>query len=198
MSNNIKIVSFKDEQVQKWIPEIAKLRIEVFAEYPFLYAGDLEYEKRYLQKFMTTKNAIIVCAFDHDTLVGISTGFPFVYETEDLQDIFKKKNRNPEDYFFFGESVLRKSHRGSGIGKAFFKEREAHVEALGYYRYICFYTALRPEDDPKRPEDYKPLGPFWKRLGYKKHLELTSFVFYQEIGEEKETPKKMVFWIKEL
>lgn len=181
-----------------FIPQIARLRIEVFAEYPFLYAGDYEYEKRYLQKFLTMKDAIVIAAFDQDEVIGISTGFPMVYEAQNLQDVLIQSGRNPQDYFCFGESVLRKTYRGLGIGKAFIEKREAHVKHLNKYKYICFYTVVKPSDDPRRPADYRPLAPFWQSRGYVEHPELHGTLAWQEIGESEETPKKMVFWIKKL
>lgn len=194
----MKVVVYIGQKVQDLIPQIAQLRIEVFVEYPFLYAGNYEYEMRYLKKFLTMKDAIVVAAFDKDTLVGISTGYPFRYEVEGLQQVFRSAHRDPSGYFCFGESVLRKSYRGQGIGKKFFEERESHVNRLGSYKHICFYTSARPLDDPKHPLDFRPLGPFWKSRGFVEHPELTGTVSYQEIGEKEETPKKMIFWIKDL
>lgn len=196
--DTVKIVTVTGDKVKALIPEIAALRIEVFREYPFLYIGDVEYEKRYLKKFTTMKDAIVVMVFDHETLIGISTGYPFIYEEENLQQLIRASGRNPEDYFCFGESVLRKSYRGLGLGKRFFEEREAHVRALNRFTHICFYTLLRPANDPLRPADYRPLAPFWRSRGYVEHPELVGTVSYQEIGEPEETPKKMVFWIKSL
>ena len=198
MKDNIKVVSYVGQKVADLIPQIAELRIEVFREYPFLYIGDYDYETKYLKKFLTMKDAIVAACFDKDILVGISTGYPFIYESETLKQLFLSHGRNPSDYFCFGESVLRKSYRGLGIGKKFFDEREAHVQRLNKYKYICFYTSMRPLDDPKRPPDYRPLAPFWKGRGFVEHRELIGTVSYQEIGEQEETPKKMVFWIKEL
>lgn len=180
------------------VPEIAKLRVEVFAEYPFLYRGDYEYEKKYLKKFSSMKDAIVVTAFDDETLVGVSTGFPFIYEAENLQQVLKGAGKDPKDYFCFGESVLKKTYRKQGIGSQFMKERELHVKKLKTYKSICFYTALRSLDDPKRPAHYQPLNGFWEGRGFIQHPELVGEISYQEIGEEKETPKKMVFWIKKL
>lgn len=194
---NIKVMTITGSQINDWIPQIAQLRIEVFAEYPFLYIGDYKYEMRYLKKFLLMKDAIVVAAFNKDELIGISTGYPFIYEAENLKEVLIADHRNPKDYFCLGESVLRKSYRGLGIGKTFFNLREAHVEKLRQYKYICFYTVIRPEGDPKRPPDYRPLGPFWKSRGYLEYPKLIGTVSYQEIGETKETPKKMVFWIKE-
>jgi GNAT superfamily N-acetyltransferase len=196
--NSIKVISYLGEKVVDLIPQIAELRIEVFAEYPFLYVGDYEYEKLYLKKFTTMKDAIVVACFDHDTLIGISTGYPFIYDAENLKHTLSSHGRKPEEYFCFGESVLRKSYRGLEIGRKFFEEREAHVARLSHYKHICFYTSVRPLDDPKKPADYRPLAPFWQSLGYVEHPELQGEISYQEIGEKEQTPKKMVFWIKNL
>jgi GNAT superfamily N-acetyltransferase len=197
--DTLKLISYTGEKkVASLIFQIAALRIEVFAEYPFLYAGELEYETRYLKKFAAMKDAIVVACFDSETLVGISTGFPFIYDAESLKQVLSSHGRNPSEYFCFGESVLRKSYRGLGIGRRFFEEREAHIARLNHYKHICFYTRVRPADDPKRPKDYRPLASFWNSMGYEEHPELVGEIAYQEIGEEEETPKKMVFWIKNL
>lgn len=195
--DNIRIISFTGEKVRNFIPEIAKLRVEVFREYPFLYIGDFDYEKRYLEKFTQMKDAIVTAAFDNETLIGIATGFPFIYEAENLQNVFKDFQRDPKEYYCFGESVLKKQYRGIGIGKRFYEERENFARSVGY-RYICLYTIIRDPDDPKRPPNYRDLSSFWEARGFVKHPELVGTVSYQEINEEQETPKEMIFWIKEL
>jgi len=194
----IQIVPFKGKEVAKLIPEIAKLRIEVFAEYPFLYEGDLDYEKRYLNKFTEMEDSIAVAAFDGKKLVGVSTGYPFRCEDEALQKVFLDSGRNPDEYFCYGESVLLKPYRGQGLANAFYSEREKHVREMGRFSKICFFTSKRPEDDPRRPADYRPLDGLWKKWGFIKHDHLVGKVSYKEIGESAESPKEMVFWIKEL
>jgi GNAT superfamily N-acetyltransferase len=198
MNKNLKIVAFTDDQVMDLIPEIAALRIDVFAEYPFLYVGDLEYEKRYLKKFISMDDAIVVAAFDEKTIVGISTAYPFQYESEYLTNVFIESGLSPQDYYCFGESVLKKQYRGQGIGKAFFAERENFARSLQKFSHLCFYTSIRPLDDPKKPLDYRPLDPFWKAQGFQKHPNLIGMVSYQEIGSAVETPHPMVFWTKKL
>lgn len=198
MHDSIKIISYTGKKVKTLIPQIAKLRIEVFREYPFLYVGNYEYEMRYLQKFLIMKNAIVVAAFDKENLVGLATGFPFIYETENLKEVLLLSQRDPADYFCFGESVLKKPYRGLGIGKQFMEIREAHVRKLGRYKYICFYTSAKPADDPKRPPDYRSPIPLWEKQGFVEHKELIGSISYQEIEGEEETPKPMVFWIKNL
>lgn len=196
MSSNISVIPFTKEQIGELIPQIARLRIEVFAEYPFLYDGDNEYEERYLQKFLRMEEAIVIAAYDGGNLIGISTGYPLLYESKHLQEVISSSGRHLSEYFCFGESVVKKPYRGQGIGKKFFHERELHVRALGHYKYICFYT--RPLDDIRQPSDYRPLAAFWNSRGFMEHPELIWQISYREIGEAEETPKNMVFWIKEI
>lgn len=192
---NLEVLSYTGDQIKQFIPDIARLRIEIFREYPFLYEGDLDYEMRYLNKFTTLKEGIVVLAFDNSTLIGISTGYPFKSESKDIQKVFSDAGLKPEHYFLFGESVLKKEYRGKGIGKRFIKEREAYAAQLGY-PHICFFTSIRPKDDPRRPSDYRPLNAFWESQGYKQRPDLVTEVSYKEIGEEEESNKPMIFWIK--
>lgn len=198
MPENIKIVSYHSGEIKNLIPDIARLRIEIFAEYPFLYDGDLDYEYKYLEKYDTTENAIVVAAYDNDKIIGVSTGYPLASQSEELKQVFKKSKRDVNDYFCLAESILLKQYRGKGIGGKLFDQREALAKGFKQYKYISLFTAVRSLDDPKRPKEYRPLGPFWSARGFCKHPELTFEVPYKEIGNDKETLHKMVFWIKEI
>ncbi|MBS0615783.1 MAG: GNAT family N-acetyltransferase [Verrucomicrobia bacterium] len=198
MESAIRVEAYRGEGVRKYIPAIAQLRMEVFREYPFLYIGDEEYEKKYLEKFVTSKEAVVVVAWKGSEIIGVSTGLPFIEESESLHEPFEKLRLPVKDFFYFGESVLQKKYRGLGIGHQFFLLREAHARSLGRYKYICFCTVKRPSDDPRRPEDYRPLAPFWQSKGFSEHPELIAMYPWQEIGEKEESLKEMVFWIKKL
>lgn len=198
MDANIRVEAYRGEAVRKFIPAIAKLRMEVFREYPFLYIGDEEYEKKYLEKFVTSKEAVVVVAWKGSEIIGVSTGLPFIEESESLHAPFEKHRLSVKDYFYFGESVLQKKYRGQGIGHEFFRLREAHARALDHFKAICFCTVRRSPDDPRRPADYQPLGPFWQSKGFTERPDLIAFYPWQEIGETEETLKEMVFWTKPL
>ncbi len=198
MGEKIRVVSYRGEAVRQFIPAIAKLRMEVFREYPFLYIGDEEYEKKYLEKFITAKDAIVVVAWDEEEIIGVSTGLPFTDESEALHLPFEKAHWNVGDFFYFGESVLRKKYRGQGIGHQFFILREAHARSLGRFKYVCFCTVRRSPDDPRRPADWEPLSKFWEDRGFVEHPELVALYPWQEISETEETLKEMLFWIKML
>ena len=56
--------------VLPWIPQLAALRIRVFAEFPYCYDGDLDYEKAYLQTYTKAKDAVLVLAREGERVVG--------------------------------------------------------------------------------------------------------------------------------
>ena len=45
------------------------------------------------------KDAIVVAAFDNDELIGISTGFPFIDEAENLKEVLASTDSRPERLF---------------------------------------------------------------------------------------------------
>ncbi|HMO71814.1 MAG TPA: GNAT family N-acetyltransferase, partial [Paracoccaceae bacterium] len=55
---------------------LAALRIAVFRDWPYLYDGDMDYERRYVATYRDSPGAILVGAFDGDQIVGAATGTP--------------------------------------------------------------------------------------------------------------------------
>ena len=41
---NISVKRFSGTEAQPYLPDLARLRIEVFREFPYLYDGNLDYE----------------------------------------------------------------------------------------------------------------------------------------------------------
>lgn len=77
---NIRLEQFVGVEVQPYLNDLARLRIDIFRDYPYLYAGDLDYEMRYLQTYSRSPESLFVMAFDGETVIGASTGVPMVYE----------------------------------------------------------------------------------------------------------------------
>ncbi|MGZ8186571.1 MAG: GNAT family N-acetyltransferase [Methylobacter sp.] len=197
MSKNIRIERWSGAALQQYIPELARLRIEVFREFPYLYDGDFDYEKKYLQTYIDCSDSVIVLAFDGDKIVGASTAMPMKYETNELKKPFIENGYNLDDVFYCSESVLNKQYRGLGIGVRFFEQREAHAEDLGGFKHITFCCVERPVDHPRRPADYVPLDKFWNKRGYFKHPELRTTYSWKDLDDINETPKPMIFWLKD-
>lgn len=196
MSKNIRVERFTGKQLEKYIPDLAKLRIEVFRDFPYLYDGDYDYEQNYLKTYINSPDSVIVLAFDGDRIIGASTAIPLRYETDEVKRPFIEHGYNPEKVFYCGESVLNKNYRGLGIGVKFFEQREAHAKQLGGFKHLCFCCVERPADHPRRPPDYIPLDKFWNKRGYFKHPELQTTYTWKDLDEESATPKLMTFWLK--
>ncbi len=188
-------------EIENFIPEIARLRIHVFREFPYLYDGSLEYETKYLQTYLDNPHSFVALAIIEESngterIIGASTGIPLNDEIEEIRDTFISHGLSLEEFFYFGESVLELPYRGKGIGKAFFQAREEYARGLGFQK-TCFCAVIRPTHHPLRPKDYRPLDPFWTKLGYKRHPELTTKFSWKDIDKETEDKKELVFWIKE-
>lgn len=196
MESNIRVQPFTGNNVKRYIPEVAKLRIEVFREFPYLYDGNMEYEEKYLHTYTKSPESVIVIAFDHEDIIGASTAVPLIYETDEVKKPFIANNIDPATVFYLGESVLLKSYRGHGIGVRFFQEREAHARQIGDFNWCAFCAVDRPNDHPRKPSSYVPLNEFWKKRGYSRHPELQTTFTWRDLDEASESPKPMVFWLK--
>lgn len=179
------------------LPELARLRMTVFRDWPYLYDGSLAYEEAYLAKFAKAKGAVCIAAYDGDVMVGASTGGPLVESDEEFIAPFRNANWDVSKIFYCGESVLLSSHRGHGLGHAFFDGREAQAQSLGGFSHSTFCRVIRPDDHPLKPADYRPLDGFWRKRGYAP-IDLFAFVSWKDIDQAAETGKPLQFWVKEL
>jgi GNAT superfamily N-acetyltransferase len=198
VAGGLRIERVSGEGLERYIPDLARLRIEVFREFPYLYDGTLDHEREYLRTYAGVPDSVIVLAIDGERVVGASTGLPMEAETDEVKRPFLEQRYEPAAIFYFGESVLERAYRGQGIGVRFFEEREAHARGLGRFAWACFCAVQRPADHPRRPPDYVPLDDFWRRRGYAKHPELSTTFSWREVGEQTQSPKPMVFWLKRL
>lgn len=195
MMNSINIRSVSGSAVADYINEVARLRIEVFREFPYLYDGSLEYEEKYLQTYIDCEQAVIVLALDGDTVVGASTALSMAAETDEFQQPLLQAGYDTRKVFYCAESVLLPAYRGQGIGWRFFDEREAHAKWLGGFEYSCFCAVERPVHHSLRPADYKPLDSLWQKRGYQQQSFRTQYC-WKDIDQAEETDKPMVYWMK--
>ncbi len=179
------------------LDDVARLRIEVFHAFPYLYDGDLAYERKYLESYRTSPGAIVVGAYDGARLVGAATGTPLTDHADDFAAAFDGTGIDLSTVFYCAESVLLPGFRGQGIGHGFFDAREAHGRALGFTR-SAFCGVIRPADHPARPADYAPLDPFWRKRGYAPLPDAVAEFRWKDRDQAEETPKRLQFWIRDL
>lgn len=179
------------------IDGLAQLRIRVFHDWPYLYQGDLAYERGYLAVYRDNPRAIVAAAFDGDRLVGAATGLPMVDADVEFRAAFDGTDHDPAQVFYCAESVLLPEYRGQGAGHRFFDLREGQARALGL-RYAAFCSVKRPDDHPARPESYRPLDGFWRKRGYAPVPGVVAQFTWRDIGEDAETAKPLQVWMRAL
>ncbi|MEL0438272.1 GNAT family N-acetyltransferase [Phycobacter sp. K97] len=179
------------------LDDVAALRIEVFRAWPYLYDGDLAYERSYMQSYRGSTRAVVVGAFDGSRLVGAATGTPLADHADDFAAAFAGTDIDLATVFYCAESVLLPEYRGQGAGHGFFDAREAHAHAHGFSK-SAFCSVQRPEDHPLRPDDYAPLDPFWRKRGYAPLPGVVAEFSWKDVDQQAETRKPLQFWIRDL
>ncbi len=201
MTTNLQILTATGAELERHIPALAELRISVFQEFPYLYDGDADYEARYLETYRQARGSVVIIVLDGERVVGASTALPMAEESDEVTAPFLAHSYDPERIFYLGESVLLPAYRGRGLGVRFFEERERHAQRLcaeqGYaFDWYAFCAVQRAPDDQRRPPDHVPLDRFWQKRGYQRHPELSTRFSWRELGEDEESAKPMLFWLK--
>ncbi len=176
--------------------DLAALRIRVFADWPYLYDGDADYEADYLKEFAAAPDAVLVAAIDGTRLVGAATAAPMVHQKAEFRIPFAARGLDVARLFYFGESVLLPQYRGRGIGHAFFDHREAQARDYGA-NSACFAAVARPDDHPARPGNHVPHDAFWTKRGYAPVPGLMTQLGWKDHGEVDETLKPMQYWLRQ-
>lgn len=198
MPEELELRVYRGAWVEDCLNALARLRMTVFREWPYLYDGNAEYERRYLDVYVRSPRSFALVAYDNDEPVGATTALPLADEHEELQQPLLDAGFDIERVFYNGESMLLPEYRGRGLYRKFFKAREDHAASFGTYDWIVFCSVSRPEHHPLRPAEHLPLDPTWRRYGYEQRPDLIAHLSWQDIGDVKETGKRLEYWIKRL
>lgn len=197
MLSTLAIARFRGTDIVPHLNAVAKLRIAVFRDWPYLYEGGAEYERDYLAAYANSTDSVFVLAFDGDAVVGASTGLPLADDSAEFQAPFAENGPPVDRVFYFGESVLLPAYRGQGVGHAFFDHREAHARELGRFRWTAFCAVDRDPDDPRRPTGHRGNEAFWTKRGYERRTGMTMRLRWNE-PERGECEHALTFWLRPL
>jgi len=197
LSQQIRMELARGAEAEHWLGEVAALRIAVFRDWPYLYAGDLAYEREYLGTYTRSPDSIFVLAFAGEKIIGASTGLPLAHETPAFQAPFVARGLPVSDVFYFGESVLLPEYRGRGLGHAFFDRREAHARTLGRFTHTAFASVERSDHDPRRPPAHRSNDAFWHKRGYTRQPQMQMQLDWDETGIG-DTTHWLTFWLRPL
>ena len=195
---DVRIETVRGPDIGPRLADVARLRIAVFRDWPYLYDGDEDYEAQYLSTYVRSADSVFVLAVDGDRVVGASTGLPLADEEPAFLAPFAERGIDGSQVFYCGESVLLPAYRGRGLGHAFFDRREAHARALGRFDWTAFAAVDRDEADPRRPHDHRGNEGFWTKRGYVRQPEMTMRLSWKEVGDTNETEKALTFWLRPL
>ena len=179
------------------LDDLARLRITVFREWPYLYDGSLDYEQRYLRDFLDNPQAALIIARDGEEIVGAATASAMASQDEAFRLPFEQRDMDISTLYYFGESVLRADYRGQRIGHAFFDGREAAAREAGASA-ACFCAVIRPQDHAFRPAGARDLSSFWRKRGYAPIDGLIASYAWQDIDQASESQHDMQFWYRAL
>ncbi len=188
---------FRGLDIAPWLDDVARLRVAVFRDWPYLYEGDPGYERDYLAAYAASPDSLFVLAMQDGQVVGASTGLPLADDAEAFRRPFEDSDIAPGGVFYFGESVLLPAYRGRGIGHAFFDRREAHARALGRFAWTAFCAVDRDEGDPRRPAGHRDNDAFWGKRGYVRRPGMTMRLPWAETGRG-EVEHALTFWLRPL
>lgn len=174
------------------LSDVARLRIRVFREFPYLYDGSEKSERKYLESYAASPRSVCVLALDDGEVVGASTGLPLEESDEAFRRPFEAAGIEVSSVFYFGESVLDRAHRGQGIGHRFFDEREAHAAELGF-TITAFCAVERSDDHPLKPADYRSNDAFWSKRGYVLRPDLKARLSWQQVDSPDEVENVLAF-----
>lgn len=195
---SVEVLTLTGSALRSALPALADLRIRVFSQWPYLYDGDLAYERKYLEKFSASHDALIVVAHDGERIIGASTASPLLGNADEFVQPFRERGCDLQHIFYFGESVLLPEFRGQGVGHAFFEAREKHARQLGSYHTATFCGVIRDPNDPRKPADYHGLESLWRKHGFEEAKGITTTLGWKEIEHDQERKHDMQFWIKRL
>lgn len=179
------------------LDDLVRLRIAVFREWPYLYEGTLDYERRYLAHFLDGDHSMLVVARDGAAIIGAATASPMAGQVAAFRKPLEERGHDIARLFYFGESVLLPTYRGHGLGHAFFDAREAAAREAGASA-TCFCGVIRPADHPLRPSAARDLGPFWRKRGYAPVEGAIARYDWRDIDQTEETSHPMQFWHRTL
>ncbi|MAX67963.1 MAG: GNAT family N-acetyltransferase [Halobacteriovoraceae bacterium] len=191
----VEYIKLHSNQINDYINDIANLRIKVFSEYPYLYQGDIHYERKYLLRYTKAQSSLIIMAVVDKKLVGLTTCLAMIEEEDEFQAPLRDNGFDIEKGFYFGESIILSEYRGNGVGHRFFEQRENHAKkVIPNLSFTCF-CAVERDESKLRPNNYKPLNHFWNKMGYEFSGIKTRYS-WKDIGDSIETVKEMDYWIK--
>lgn len=193
----VELRALSGADLDRHLDDVARLRLAVFRDWPYLYEGTLDYERAYVGSYRQAPGSLLIGAFDAGILVGASTSTLMEDHADSFSAPLSRIGVPAIDIVYGPESVLLPAYRGQGLGHRFFDLREAHARRLGR-SHVAFCSVLRPEDHPRRPAVWRRNDAFWLGRGYVPLPGILAEFAWRDVGDAAETHKTLQFWMRRL
>lgn len=160
----------KGEHIKKFISCVSQLRLDMFREFPYLYQGTYEYEKKYMEGYANNSKSMLGLAYAEKTLAGVFTGMPLISDSEIVKDsklLFIANNIDPSSYYYYGEVLVLPQFRRLRLPNLLSSRMDFEAKNMGFDN-ACFMAVSRSDDHPLKPKEYVKPDKLWERYGYKK------------------------------
>lgn len=202
MKNVIEIEMKLGKEIAPFVDDVGKIRLDLFKEYPYLYAGDLAGERKYLSLYTLDPHSILAIAKVNEQFAGISIGTPLLGKANlfpDAKQLFESIQLKAAECYYYGDVLILKPYRGLSIVTKFFHKQDVLIKSWGY-KYACSMTVIREEDHPLKPKNYQSDDAIGKHFGYTKTaIKIkVNWPTMQPDYSVKNMDNELVFWVKKL
>ena len=90
---NVTVTRLAGDALRARLDDLARLRIEVFRAWPYLYKGTMAYERQYLPRYAEAKTGTLIVAQNDGKIVGASTA-AMVVATEASSSVVSARGRS--------------------------------------------------------------------------------------------------------
>lgn len=196
------VMARAQETMSERFQDIAHMRLTLFKEFPYLYEGDEEGEREYLESYFNADTACLILLYDQGEIVGFSSGVGLHEEMPDIQKPFARHGLNTQDYYYVGEVMLKAPYQKKGLTKIFQEHHNWHIQNLkargeGNFSKLTLMTVVRPDDHPLYPEGYEPIDGILNHFGFQKSDTLFVHLPWSQVDQEEVVDHTLNIWIKE-
>ena len=198
MDITIKTILGKD--IAHYIEFLAEFRIQAFRDFPYLYAGDIENERKYLNSYLTNPQAMLVLAMEKERIIGFLVGIPLVSDFPALEGIREhcvKQGLDPSEVYYCGEGIVAPAYQSKGLMSRIYSLYEVQLKKWGF-KHVSFMTVKRSKRHPLKPKHYLDSVSIWRHkgfqpIGYEISLNWPTIL---STGNVKNSKNQLMFWLK--
>lgn len=183
--------------IAEQIEELGQFRIAIFRDWPYLYDGNMPYERDYLSRYARCESSFVLVGRDAHGIRYACTAIPLKHELPQFQQPFLDRQMPVDNKFYLGEIMVRRELRGQGVGTLLMnKVLSTIAELTPPSTEVVLATVIRPSTHPLKPADYNASDHLWTKSRFVRMDDLVVKLDWKDIGHEQETTKEMVYWLR--